>query len=189
MAEPAHPQPPIRRSVQVSWTPAAAFHRFTAEFASWWPKHACSIGGNRVERLVFECRVGGRIYEEHRDGTRFLSGTVTALDPPTHVAFDWFSTREPADAQHVDIRFQPDGSGTRVELVSSGWEDQSRNIGGSYRGYEMAWRAVLDGYSGRYTPVRLLFNLMSVGITLTGQRGNFLRGSKGRMAAERPRTE
>ena len=44
--------PPIERSIVVSWSQAAAFRRFTEEFARWWPTSTHSIGGSRVSRLV-----------------------------------------------------------------------------------------------------------------------------------------
>ncbi len=183
MAQHTAPQPPIRRSIQVSWSQEAAFRRFTADFAKWWP-NSCSIGGGRVERVVFECRVGGRIYEKHRDGTRFLWGTVTAFEPPVRVAFDWHSTREPVDAQHVEVRFEPDDGGTRVELVSSGWERLSDETRRSYRGYKMSWRAIVDAYAGRVSLMRVFFSAMSAVITLLGQRDSFVRGSRGRLPTE-----
>ena len=71
---------PIRRSIGVPWNQQTAFERFTAHFGEWWPRYSHSIGGNRVRQLVFECRVGGLLYEEHYDGTRMLWGTVTAFE-------------------------------------------------------------------------------------------------------------
>ena len=46
--------PPIHRSIVVSWDPDAAFRRFTAEFATWWPSRTHSIGENRIKRIVFD---------------------------------------------------------------------------------------------------------------------------------------
>ena len=105
-------QPPIRRSVSVSWDAAAAFHRFTADFGEWWPAYSHSIGGPRVKRVVFACHAGGRIYEEHADGTRCLWGTVTAFDSPHRVAFTHHASREATDAQQVEVTFtSADGRG------------------------------------------------------------------------------
>jgi uncharacterized protein YndB with AHSA1/START domain len=175
--------PPIRRSVWVSWTPEAAFRRFTAEFGEWWPAYSHSIGGSRVRRIVFECRVGGRIFEEHRDGTRFRWGTVTALESPRRVAFTWHAAYDEQDAQQVEITFVPERAGTRVVLVSSGWEKMGAKARSSHGGYGMTWTAVLARFGRRFSAVTLVFQAMSAAITALGQRQSFIDGSRGRMPA------
>jgi uncharacterized protein YndB with AHSA1/START domain len=172
---------PIRRSVSVSWSPEAAFQRFTAEFATWWPRYSNSIGGRRVKRIVFEARVGGRIYEEHHDGTRFAWGTVTALEPPRRVAFTFHATRAESDAQEVEVSFTPDGTGTHVELVSRGWEKMSRDANRARGGYRLTWGIALDKFASRLSGPHILFVAMAATIDLIGQRGTFVRDSLGRM--------
>jgi uncharacterized protein YndB with AHSA1/START domain len=175
------PPPPIRRSVTVSWDQTTAFDRFTTGFATWWPSHSHSVGGPRVARIVFECRAGGRIYEEHTDGTRFRWGTVTAFEPPRRVAFTWHASYEATDAQQVDVTFVPQAGGTRVELVSSGWERMGGHARRSYGGYRLSWRAALGVYARQPTASLLFLQAMSTMISVTGQRGTFIRHSRGRM--------
>jgi hypothetical protein len=55
------------REISVSWRPEEAYRRWVSEFSSWWPSKSHSIGGPRIRQLVFEEKVGGRIYEEHID--------------------------------------------------------------------------------------------------------------------------
>ncbi len=174
---------PIRRSVSVSWSPDVAFQRFTADFGKWWPRYGHSIGGRRVKRVVFEARLGGRIYEEHHDGTRFMWGIVTALEPPRRVAFTHHASRAESDAQEIDVSFTPEGTGTRVELVSRGWEKMSLQAKRARGGYHMTWGVALDRYAGRFSGVLLLFIAMSTAIDIIGQRGTFIRNSLGRMPA------
>ena len=172
---------PIQRSVLVSWDADAAYRRFTAEFGQWWPRFALSVGGDRVRQVVFENRVGGRIYEEHHDGTRFHWGTVTALEPPHRVAFDWHSTRTPADAQQVEVLFQAVPGGTKVELISRGWEKMAKKVQGDYKAYDGAWGAALQVYAKRASLTMALFNVMSALMTASGQRGAMIRNVEGRM--------
>jgi uncharacterized protein YndB with AHSA1/START domain len=174
---------PIRRSVVVSWSPEAAYERFTADFAKWWPSIALSIGGRRVRRVVFECRTGGQIYEEHHDGTRFLWGTVQVLEPPTRVAFTFHSSRAASDAQYVEVSFTPQGTGTRVELVSTGWEKMSPEARRTHGGYKMSWKAALDRYAGHASATTLLFDAMSVVMDVTRGRQKFMAGSLSKMPA------
>jgi uncharacterized protein YndB with AHSA1/START domain len=172
---------PIRRSVTVSWPQEEAYRRFTQDFAKWWPSYSYSIGGSRVKRVVFEPRPGGRIYEEHKDGTRMRWGEVIALEPPGRVVFTFHPSRAESDAQQVEITFSPDGDRTRVDLVSTGWEKMSDKAQHTRGGYQLGWGLVLDRFAGRFSPLLLFFGAMSAGITLIGQRGKFIRTSLGKM--------
>jgi len=145
------PLPPIRRSLIVSWDQTAAFRRFTQDFGSWWPWRTHSVGGPHVARLVFECRTGGLIFEEHADGRRFQWGRVLEWEPPRRLKFSWHPAREPSTAQEVEVRFLPEGSGTRVELVSDHWENWGRNAQRARKGYDMGWAYVLNVWAGRRT--------------------------------------
>ena len=186
MAPPVSPLPPIVRSVSVSWDPAAAFERFTAQFASWWPTASHSIGGDQVKRVIFECRVGGRIIEELKDGRRFLWGQLTAWDPPRRVAFTWHPSMEESDAQDVEVRFQPEGTGTLVTLTSSGWERLGEKARRARRGYELGWGSLLDYFGGRKTFTFRVFGAMSAGqrlfLKLTGRLEAEIDKSGGRLA-------
>jgi uncharacterized protein YndB with AHSA1/START domain len=172
---------PIRRSVSVSWPQAEAYRRFTQDFAKWWPSFSYSIGGSRVKRVVFEPRADGRIYEEHKDGTRMRWGKVIALDPPRRIVFSFHPSRTESDAQHIEINFSREGDRTRVDLISTGWERMSDKAKATRGGYQLGWGLVLDRFAGRFRPVLLFFYAMSLGITLIGQRGKFIRTSLGKM--------
>ena len=182
-SQPKLPEP-IRRSIDVPWNQQAAFERFTSQFGDWWPRYSHSIGGRRIKRLVFECRVGGHIYEEHHDGTRMLWGKVTAFDGPHRVAFTFHPSRKESDAQLIEVRFLPDGVGTRVDLTSSGWDAMSKAAQRAYGAYRLNWGAALARFADRFSGVVVLFSVMSAGIDLLGQRGNFIRNSHGKMPAD-----
>lgn len=159
--------PPIRRTVSVSWDPATAFRRFTADFATWWPRATHSIGGKRVRRIIFECHQGGRIIEELDDGRRFQWGRVTAFDPAEQrVAFTWHPSRDESEAQDVEVRFLPQGSGTLVELVSGGWERLGSRARRERKGYSIGWGSVLEVFAGRKNAAFVIFGVISGAITL-----------------------
>ena len=94
---------PIVREVSVSWKPEEAYRRFVNEFSSWWPVKTHSIGGPRIKRLVFEAKVGGRIYEEHIDGRQFQWGKVLELDPPRRARFTFHPSRPESTAQTIEL--------------------------------------------------------------------------------------
>lgn len=185
---PPHPtrvNRPIRRSVLVSWDPRAAFHRFTADFGAWWPKATHSIGGKQVQQIIFECRVGGRIIEELQDGRRYLWGRIIGWDPPRRVAFTWHPAQDEQQAQDVEVTFDPEGSGTRVELVSTGWERLSPSARRARKGYDIGWGAVLDVFARRRSAAIVIFAMMSGLITLflrmTGRLERSINQADGRL--------
>jgi uncharacterized protein YndB with AHSA1/START domain len=177
--------PPISREALVSWDQEAAFNRFTRDFASWWPSSTHSIGGNRVKRLVFECRVGGRIYEELTDGRRFQWGRITGWNAPRSVSFTWHPSREERDAQDVEVRFETDGKQTRVVLTSTGWEKLSPDMQKQRRGYGIGWGAILDVFAGHKGFAFYVFAVLSHSITtfyrITGRLEREIDKAGGRM--------
>ena len=111
-------------------------------------------------------------------------GKVTALEPPHRVAFTHHASHAEEDAQDVEVTFTPEGTGTRVDLVSSGWEKmQSPAAKRSRGGYVMTWTAVLSRFAGRRSRIGGLFAIVSWAMDLTGGRKKFIANSLGRMPA------
>lgn len=159
MTASSEPLPPVRRTVEVRWDQAAAFHRFTDAIATWWPMRTHSVGQDRTERIVFDGRVGGEIYEVQRGGGRSVWGTVTAWEPPQRVAFTWHPGTSPDTAQQIEVRFVPVPDGTRLELTHSGWERLGPMARKARFGYGIGWVYVLAVWAGRpHHPLVLLTN-------------------------------
>jgi uncharacterized protein YndB with AHSA1/START domain len=141
---------PIHRSITVSRSPDDAFRLFTAQMGSWWPLEthgrADEHDGAKTERLVFEERTGGRIYELLTNGVEADWGVVTAWEPPTRVVIDWNPSPEDRPYTEVEVTFSPavDG-GTRVDLFHRHWERLGEETGAAYRAnYEPGWTYVFD---------------------------------------------
>jgi uncharacterized protein YndB with AHSA1/START domain len=170
----------------VPWPQEAAFKRFTGDFDKWWPSSTHSIGGDRVARIVFECRVGGRIFEELKDGRRYQWGTLRAWEPPRRVAFSWHLSKDAAEAQDVEVTFtaEPDG-GTRVVLVSDGWEKLGSAATRARRAYSLGWDGILAVFAERRTFAVVAFGLLSHAVTLflksTGRLEQEIDRAGGRM--------
>jgi uncharacterized protein YndB with AHSA1/START domain len=114
--------PPVVKTVSVRAAPERAFAYFVGDMARWWPLAQFHTGPDPLDCAI-EPRLGGRIFERAADGRETLWGNVVAYDPPHRLAFSWIVgglTTE--QAQQIDLRFMPEGSGTRVELTHSGWE-------------------------------------------------------------------
>jgi hypothetical protein len=54
--------------------------------------------------------------------------------------------------------FHPQGSGTRVELIASDWENWGKGAERARRGYRMGWGVVLNLWAGRMTGRMRLIN-------------------------------
>jgi Activator of Hsp90 ATPase homolog 1-like protein len=182
--------PPIRRSISVSWDQETAFRRFTNEFASWWPSRSHSIGGERLQRVVFETRLGGQIYEEHKDGRRFLWGQVTLWEPPNRVKFSWHPSRDPATAQQVELEFVIEEGGTRLQLTSYGWEQWGKGARRARRGYDVGWGYVLNVWADRRTLRMSLLDgvvsLMNVAMKVRGGRDAEIARAGGEISPASP---
>jgi hypothetical protein len=151
MTAPVPAQPPIVKTVRVPWDPAAAFRRFTAEIGTWWPLRTHSVGGTRAVAVRFEEQVGGRIVESVRSGEPCVWGTVTAWEEGTRVAFTWHPGQEPSVATQVDVRFEADGTGTRVTLTHTGWEAYGAKARRTRGAYGPGWEYVLAHFTDRTT--------------------------------------
>ena len=127
---------PVRQSVRVRRPIEAAFEFFTRDIGSWWPVETHHARG-QVVGVVFEGRLGGRIYERCADGATAEWGHVLRWEPPTRVAFTWLPARGPGtEPTEVDVRFIAEGpAATLVELEHRGWErlgDQAQEARTSY---------------------------------------------------------
>ena len=132
----------LRKEVLVDATPDVAFRVFTEQASGWWPLASHSLLHEESTDLVFEPQIGGRVYERTADGREAEWGTILAWEPPARLALTWV-VGEPAT--ELEIRFLPEGAGTRVQLEHRGWEaaDDRR---GSYDG---GWDYVLGRFVER----------------------------------------
>lgn len=149
----------VRSSIVVEAPAERAFRIFTDEIGTWWPPDHHILAGELAE-MVFEPRVGGRIFDRATDGTECAWGRVLAYDPPERVVFSWDISlqwqieTDPSRTSEVEVRFVPEGpSRTRVELEhrhldrhGDGWE-QMRTAVGAQNGWDLG----LERFAGRAT--------------------------------------
>jgi uncharacterized protein YndB with AHSA1/START domain len=132
----------VRKSVVVRCTPEHAFRTYTERMSDWWPFAGHSIHDD-VDRVVWEGRVGGRVYEVAKTGEEGLWGTIIAWDPPHALAMTWHPGRSEETSQELEIRFTPEADGTRVEVVHTGWERVGPDFRERMAGYDKGWGTVL----------------------------------------------
>lgn len=140
---------PVKVSVTVNRQPEEVFRMFTESMGAWWPLGTHSVAadtfGGKVSAVtvIFEGRVGGRIYERISDGAEADWGVVLDWEPPVRVVFSWKPNLKPVPHTEVEVRFVPDGSGTRVDLEHRGWERLGEAAEERRKAYETGWPGVL----------------------------------------------
>jgi uncharacterized protein YndB with AHSA1/START domain len=156
MSAPSMTLPPVSKSLRLDCTAEEAFRAFTEEFSLWWPSATHSLGrAENVQRVVFEARANGRLYEVWRDGSEHSWGVITAWDPPHRVTFTWHVGRDPRQASEVTIRVMPTEDGCLVDLVHSNWESLGAEADKIREGYESGWGEVFLRVFREYATSRL----------------------------------
>jgi hypothetical protein len=138
---------PLRLSLVVACSAEHAFTTWTAKTTSWWPpEHTASAEAGLS--VIFEPRVGGRIFERTRAGQEVDWGEITAWDPPHRVGYLWHINADRSDATDVEIVFKELGSfSTRVEIEHRGWERLGDAKGPAWRkANRNGWEGVLPSY-------------------------------------------
>jgi uncharacterized protein YndB with AHSA1/START domain len=136
----------VRKVVTVDCAVEEAFRVFTAEVKSWWPVDTHSIHGDAVREIVFEEHEGGEVYELSDAGEKGHWADVVAWDPPYRVVLAWNILEREAAPTEVEVRFAPDGAGTRVELEHRGWERIAEEAAAKRESYDTGWDHVLGVY-------------------------------------------
>ena len=150
MREPGALIEPLVKRVRVDLSIEKAFRLFTGGMGTWWPLATHSIAADTHEgrvtadRLVFEEREGGRIYEVMSDGTEGTWGVVKVWEPPDRAVFSWKPNLTEGPYTEVDVRFTATPDGTELVLEHRGWE-QFGDDADRYRGaYDSGWPRVLE---------------------------------------------
>jgi uncharacterized protein YndB with AHSA1/START domain len=135
---------PVHKQISVECDVETAFRTFTEGIGTWWPVEGHSITGEGTTP-VFEQRAGGRMYERSPDGQEHDWAAILVYEPPHRIVLEW-TVNSAAPPTEVEVRFSPDGDGTRVELEHRGWE-QYPSGGGDERGsYDSGWSRVLERF-------------------------------------------
>jgi uncharacterized protein YndB with AHSA1/START domain len=132
----------IRKTVNVALPVEKAFRLFTDGIGTWWPFATHSIGGEAVEAAVFDVEAK-RLYERAADGTEHDWGDILAWEPPNRFLLGW-RVNPARPGTEVEVRFEPEGTGTRVELEHRGWEKCGPGERSSYDG---GWEHVLGKFA------------------------------------------
>jgi uncharacterized protein YndB with AHSA1/START domain len=144
---------PVRKRVRVERTTEEAFRLFTEHIDRWWPVEVRSRAadeqygeGVKVERVVFEPRSGGRLYEVTSEGVEGVWAEVVAFEPPVRIVLAWKPNDRPEPPTEVEILFEADGDGTVVKLEQRGWEKLGARAAEAREGYDGGWKLPLERF-------------------------------------------
>jgi uncharacterized protein YndB with AHSA1/START domain len=137
---------PLRLSFEIACPAEHAFDTWARRFGTWWPR-THTVSGD-PEAIVFEGRIGGRIYERTPAGDEVDWGEVTAWEPPRRIAYLWHIRRPRAQATDVEVTFVPVGdAATRLDIVQGGWE-RLGDEGPSWReANHRGWEGMLESFA------------------------------------------
>src|SRR5207248_11244043 len=93
-------------------------------------------------------RVGGRLVERSRSGEEAVWGELLVWEPPHRFAMTWYPGRGPSEATELEVRFEPDGDRTRVELQHRGWDGLGERAADARASYDSGWVVVLGEFPG-----------------------------------------
>ena len=102
-----------------------------------------------MREIIFERSVGGEVYEVSTGGEKGHWATVLEWSPPSRLVLAWNILRADDVPTEVEVRFQPEGDGTRVELEHRGWERVAESAAEKRDNYDSGWDFVLGKYVGR----------------------------------------
>jgi len=151
---------PVVKTVTVACTPEEAFRYFTADISMWWPVATQSVVAYASDfkdtpaAVIFEPRVGGRIFERARSGEEHVWGSVLTWGPPAQDVFTFHPGRDDKEAQTVEVTFSPAPEGARVVLTPSGWEKLGARAQKARDGYNQGWETVFVTAYREYTQKR-----------------------------------
>jgi uncharacterized protein YndB with AHSA1/START domain len=141
----------IRKSAVVAASPERAFEVFTEGVASWWPYDRMSVEamegeGRAPETVIFETGPNGRVYERMTNGEEAHWARVTAWEPPHRLVLEWHVNPEREAPTEIEVRFTPEGEGTRVDLEHRGWEALGAEAEAVAETYANGWPLVFGRF-------------------------------------------
>jgi uncharacterized protein YndB with AHSA1/START domain len=135
--------PPVRKTVTVKQPPERAFALFTARIADWWPATDSSAGGT----VVLEPRPQGKVYQRSSDGSIEFLGDVLTWEPPHRLVLRWQPASGMAAPTEVEVVFNAEADGTRVELEHRGWDRLGEQASAARGEYDARWDDALRNYA------------------------------------------
>lgn len=131
----------ITRTITLPCDTERAFLLFTRRISEWWPPERRHTGDPTSVIVLSE---EGRFYEQGKDGHVVELGAVLAWEAPRRLLLDWYPGTDVAHPTRVEIRFEAEGSFTRVTVEHNPTEASEALFPLRAPRYEASWKLVLD---------------------------------------------
>jgi hypothetical protein len=130
----------IEKSVVLACACERAFALFTERASDWWPELLRHTGdaGSQITLLA-----SGRFWERAADGREVELGRVTAWEPPTRLALDFYPGTGRLHPTEVVVRFSAEGDRTRVVIQHRPTVASADLWVAGARRFERSWERVL----------------------------------------------
>jgi uncharacterized protein YndB with AHSA1/START domain len=145
----------VKKSIDVTSSPATAFQVFTEKMTDWWPLGTHHIGKFTATKAVMEPRVGGRWYEVGDAGQECDWGKVLVWEPPSRLVLSWEITcdwkHDAALHTEVEVRFTKTPKGTRVDLehrMLERYGDKAEEMRGIFDS-KGGWNSLLELFAAK----------------------------------------
>jgi hypothetical protein len=110
---------PIVHVLPLRCSPAAAFDAY-ARIGDWWHPDYTSDAAT-LATVIIEPRVGGRVFERHRDGHVVEWGRVTLWARPRVLAYTTHLAHPPQTPSEILVMFEAAANGCTVRFEHGGW--------------------------------------------------------------------
>ena len=127
---------PLVRTIALACPVTHAFEVFTQKVDLWWPR------GHRKTQDATLHFTDDALIERGADGSAWIMGRITAIDPPRLLQLDWFPG-SPAAPTAVEIRFAKTESGTQITITHRPLPDSAPIWPQRVAQFTKGWDAVL----------------------------------------------
>lgn len=137
----------IRKTIDVDAPPDRAFTIFANRMGEWWHKEHSIAKDTTQKDVIVEPRAGGRWYELGADGSEHPWGHVVSFEPPLRLVLAWQLNRDftfdPDLHTEIEVRFEPNGEGTRVHFEHRHLERMGEGSVEMLEGMDGGWGMLL----------------------------------------------
>jgi uncharacterized protein YndB with AHSA1/START domain len=138
----------IVNSVLLQLNAQQAFQLFTSSINDWWPtdRRHTKDPASAIFLLA-----SGRFFERADNGLEVDLGKVATWDEPHRILIDFYIATGSDHPTEVEIRFDPEGTGTRVTVTHRPKPGSAHLWDQRAPRYVSSWKAVLEALS-RFSP-------------------------------------
>lgn len=135
------PVEPIKHEFVVRCTTTRSFDIYVNHIGQWWDPMYTTDANTCVD-VTIEPKLGGMVYETHRDGRCVVWGEVTQWSADQGLSYTSALSQDPEHPSQITVGFTAHPQGCQVNFAHGGWTDRNK----ACRAKFTAWQAILNRY-------------------------------------------